>query len=108
PELLLPPSELDGPARQLGDALPHADEDGPAGLRGFILVVDDNDVSRDILVRRLVRQGHTVAEARDGRQALEKAAAESFDLILLDILMPGLNGFQVLERLKADERLREV
>ena len=76
---------------------------GPA-----ILVVDDNEDNRDMLHRRLVRSGHTVALAAGGRQALELLHEQPFDVILLDILMPELNGFEVLKRLKADESLRHV
>jgi class 3 adenylate cyclase len=75
---------------------------------GRILVVDDNPFNREVLVRRLQRQGHEVAEAVDGRQALERLAAERFDLVLLDIVMPELNGLDVLARLKADDRLRHL
>jgi adenylate cyclase len=69
-----------------------------------ILVVDDNASNRDLLFRRLSHDGHHVARADSGHQALEILEVEDFDLILLDLLMPDLNGFQVLERLKADER----
>src|SRR5262249_38487145 len=75
---------------------------------GYCLVVDDNPTNRDILCRLLLRQGHRVATAVNGREALEKVQAEAFDLVLLDIMMPELNGFQVLDRLKNDERLRDV
>jgi CheY-like chemotaxis protein/class 3 adenylate cyclase len=78
----------------------------PAG--GALLVVDDNEVNRDVLRRRLTREGHEVTVAGNGREALELLAARAFDLILLDIIMPELNGFQVLERLKADEHLRHI
>ncbi|MEO6800810.1 MAG: SpoIIE family protein phosphatase [Rhodanobacter sp.] len=71
-----------------------------------MLVVDDNEVNRDLLARRLQREGHRVALAVDGLDALAKLAVDEFDLILLDIMMPGLNGYEVLERLKADEALR--
>ena len=71
-----------------------------------VLVVDDNEVNRDLLARRLTREGHRVELAVDGLDALAKLAADDFDLILLDIMMPGLNGYEVLERLKADEALR--
>lgn len=71
-----------------------------------VLVVDDNEVNRDLLARRLAREGHRVELALDGLDALAKLAADDFDLILLDIMMPGLNGYEVLERLKADEALR--
>lgn len=77
-----------------------------AEAAAHVLVVDDNEVNRDLLARRLTREGHRVALAVDGLDALAKLAADDFDLILLDIMMPGLNGFEVLERLKADEALR--
>jgi adenylate cyclase len=73
-----------------------------------ILVVDDNASNRDLLFRRLSHDGHYVARADSGRRALEILEFEEFDLILLDLLMPDLNGFQVLQRLKADERLHDV
>jgi class 3 adenylate cyclase/CheY-like chemotaxis protein len=79
-----------------------------AAEKGALLVVDDNEANRDVLRRRLSRDGHDVAVARDGREALALLAGRPFDLVLLDIIMPGLNGFRVLECLKADERLRHV
>jgi class 3 adenylate cyclase len=75
---------------------------------GRILVVDDNASNRDLLVRRLTREGHGVTEAASGRTALRILEAEEVDLVLLDLMMPEMNGLQVLERLKADERLREI
>ncbi len=75
---------------------------------GRILVVDDNASNRDLLFRRLSRDGHDVTRAESGQRALELLAVEEFDLVLLDLMMPDLNGFQVLERLKADERLHDV
>lgn len=77
-------------------------ESGQAGGdTGAILVVDDNEINRDLLLRRLSREGHTVTLAGDGRQALALLQQHTFDLVLLDILMPEMNGFQVLEQLKA-------
>ncbi len=75
---------------------------------GSLLVVDDNEMNRDMLSRRLDRQGHMVAGAENGRQALEMIQTNSFDLVLLDVMMPELNGYQVLERLKADDDLRHI
>lgn len=75
---------------------------------GSVLVVDDNEVNRDLLARRLQRQGHTVTVAEDGFQALEMMRSKPFDLVLLDIMMPQMNGYQVLEHLKADETLRYI
>ncbi|MGH8112329.1 MAG: PP2C family protein-serine/threonine phosphatase [Rhodanobacteraceae bacterium] len=73
-----------------------------------VLVVDDNEMNRDLLARRLRREGHRVALAVDGRDALDKLAADPFDLVLLDIMMPGMDGHELLRRLKADELLRDI
>ncbi len=69
---------------------------------GRILVVDDNASNRDLLCRRLVHEGHEVTTAESGREALSILAEQEFDLILLDLMMPDMNGIEVLERLKAD------
>ena len=75
---------------------------GPA-----LLVVDDNDDNRYTLTRRLKRQGYdNVATAEHGRQALELMAARRFDLVLLDVMMPEMDGLEVLETMKADPALR--
>lgn len=76
--------------------------------QGFILVVDDNEANRDVLSRRLQRQGHTVISIDNGREALSLVRQHAFDLILLDIMMPDINGYQVLETLKADPVLRYI
>src|SRR5262249_43047072 len=78
------------------------------GTEGCLLVVDDNETNRDLLSRSLRRHGHTVIAAEGGRQALELLALERFDVVLLDIMMPEMNGFQVLERIKADPDLRHM
>ncbi|HMO57811.1 MAG TPA: alpha/beta fold hydrolase [Roseiflexaceae bacterium] len=84
----------------------------PAGsenpLRGSLLVVDDNDNNRDMLSRRLERLGYQVATAVNGRVALELLHQASFDLILLDIMMPEMNGYEVLSALRADRTLRHI
>ena len=96
--------------RDLVHSLPVADGTPSAGPRetGTILVVEDNPINRDLLVRRLVRDGHTVVEAPNGRQGLALARARPFDLVLLDVIMPELNGLQMLEQLKADPHLRHL
>src|SRR5512143_596154 len=73
-----------------------------------LLVVDDNKVNRLLLARNLELQGHSVALAENGRLALDLLRRESFDLLLLDIEMPEMNGFEVLEQLVADLRLRDL
>jgi adenylate cyclase len=78
------------------------------GESGTILVVDDNEINRDLLSRYLERQGHTVRVAHNGREALEMIAIGAFDLVLLDILMPEMNGYQVLQHLKNSETWRDL
>lgn len=77
-------------------------------LSGNLLVVDDDEANRDMLSRRLERLGFAVALAEDGRAALARAAEQPFDLILLDVVMPELDGYDVLLRLKANDGLRHV
>ena len=73
-----------------------------------ILVVDDIEDNRAVLQRRLERQGYAVECAASGGRALEMLAAAPFDLVLLDVMMPELDGFAVLERIKGDARTRDV
>ena len=75
---------------------------------GQLLVVDDNSVNRLVLGRYLQQQGHAVAYAENGRQALELLRAQAFDMMLLDIEMPEMNGYQVLEQARSDARLRDL
>jgi adenylate cyclase len=75
---------------------------------GSILVVDDIEANRDLLSRRLTRDGHRVVSVDGGQRALQALAEEEFDLVLLDLIMPDINGFDVLVRMKADERLRRI
>lgn len=73
-----------------------------------LLVIDDNKVNRLLLARSLELMGHRAALAENGRVALEAARREPFDLVLLDIEMPEMNGFQVLEQMRNDLQLRDV
>lgn len=73
-----------------------------------ILVVDDSAVTRGLLCRQLQRQGHQTLEAGNGYEALAMLQEFQVDAVLLDIIMPGMDGHQVLERMKADERLRHI
>ena len=75
---------------------------------GVILVVDDNAANREMLGRRLEREGHRVQLAESGREALEVLRARRVDLVLLDVMMPQVDGYEVLRQLKADEALRDI
>jgi signal transduction histidine kinase len=76
--------------------------------QGQILVVDDNRVNRIKLMHMLEEQGHTVAMAQNGREALQLLNAQPFDVVLLDLLMPEMDGFQALEAIKRDPELRDT
>ncbi len=78
----------------------------PSG--GRLLVVDDSQVNRLLLVRGLEQQGHEVVSAENGKEAMRLLRASPFDLLLLDIEMPEMNGFQVLEALLLDRVLRDM
>src|SRR5205809_1118148 len=80
----------------------------PKAERGFLLVVDDSEVNRDILSRRLEREGHTVAVAESGAEALQMMRAQKFDLVLLDVMMPEMDGHEVLEHLRGNEAWRDI
>jgi len=73
-----------------------------------LLVVDDNEGNRDMLSRRLSREGYTVETAENGRKALKMIETRPIDLVLLDVMMPEMNGYEVLERLKADRTRRDI
>ncbi len=77
---------------------------GPTGERameeGLLLVADDNEMNRDLLARRLSRRGFTVETAADGQEALDRIAEQSFDVIVLDIMMPRVDGMEVLRRVR--------
>jgi two-component system cell cycle response regulator len=75
---------------------------------GNILVVDDDLLNRLVLSTNLQEQGYDVATAENGRQALEMLGRQAFDVVLLDLVMPELDGFQVLERMKRDSAQREI
>jgi adenylate cyclase len=77
-------------------------------MTGKILIADDNRVNRLLLGRGLEQQGHTVVFAEHGREALELLRGDDFDLLLLDVLMPELDGYEVLAELKRDPHLREI
>jgi two-component system, cell cycle response regulator DivK len=67
-----------------------------------ILVVEDDDANRELAARFLMRQGHTVLFAHDGKQAIENALAQSPDLILMDLSLPEMDGWEATRRIKAN------
>jgi two-component system cell cycle response regulator len=73
-----------------------------------ILVVDDNAQNRELLVAYLDELGSTITTASDGLEALDKIRAGRFDLILLDIMMPRMSGFEVCRKLKSDPQTRDI
>ncbi len=76
--------------------------------QGQILVVDDNRMNRLKLSRNLEQQGHSVGLAQDGQQALAMLRNGSYDVVLLDIIMPGMDGYQVLETVKGNPEMRDI
>lgn len=79
-----------------------------AAGKGRILVVDDERLNRILLSTNLEESGYTVETAEDGRQALQMLGAESFDAVLLDLIMPRMDGYQVLAEMKRDALLRRI
>ena len=75
---------------------------------GKTVIADDNRVNRLLLARGLEKRGHTVVFAEHGREALDLMRREQFDLLLLDVLMPELDGYGVLDELKSDPHLRDI
>jgi CheY-like chemotaxis protein len=73
-----------------------------------ILLVEDNEMNRDMLSRRLVMRGHEVVIAEDGRMALEMMSGELPDLVLMDLGLPVMDGWEATRRLKADPRTASV
>jgi CheY-like chemotaxis protein len=101
-----------GGANHVAITIEHPSHDpaaaGPPVQPAHVLVVDDQEDNRSVLERRLRRQGHTVECATGGLIALDMLGRERFDLVLLDVLMPDLDGLAVLERIKADPATRDI
>src|SRR5262249_10441855 len=84
----------------------HSSPEPPARKR--VLVVEDNGPNRVMLCRRLEKHGYVTVEARDGREALDQVRKHTFDLVLCDIMMPEVDGYEVLRELKADPDLQAL
>jgi len=108
PPLIAMPSRsvIDQVMRSIQPITPNARRDQSISSR--ILVVDDMEANRELLSRRLSRDGHLVTMANDGHSALELLGKTEFDLVLLDLMMPDINGFDVLRRLKEDPAMRHI
>jgi CheY-like chemotaxis protein len=78
------------------------------GKGGELLVVDDDPANLDLLSRRLIKQGYTVTTASGGQEALDLLDKQKFDLLILDMMMPVINGLQVLRRLKSDPERKSM
>jgi len=109
PKTLILPREALTRRTPVPAARPPDPEPDPAlGGQKRILVVEDNDANRVMLCRRLNKQGFITVEARDGREALQLVPVYRFDLVLCDIMMPDVDGYQVLQTLKADPDLKAL
>ena len=73
-----------------------------------LLLVEDNEMNRDMLSRRLIKKGFEVAMAVDGKQGLNMATSEAPDLILLDMSLPVMDGWEAARHLKADDNLKKI
>ncbi len=103
-----PPAPAQPPPAASLTALPPSGAQAESEESGLLLVVDDNEENRDVLARRLQRQGHWAVTASGGREALAALADQPFDLVLLDIMMPDMDGYEVLSRIKSDPRTQRL
>ena len=109
----LSPTENSAPA-SIETLAPATDEaEPPTDLasgteNGLLLIVDDVEANRDVLSRRLKREGYQIETAASGADALEMVHQSEFDLVLLDIMMPEMDGYEVLRQLKADPNTRPI
>lgn len=73
-----------------------------------ILIIEDDKFLRKLVVRKLMSEGYDVSEAVDGEQGVKKAQTENPDLVLLDLILPGIDGFEVLARIKSDSNTNSI
>jgi adenylate cyclase len=98
-----PPIDVVGNVLRAIKPLDATDIRGRRAASGRILIIDDNASNRDLLSRRLAREGYRVTTAADATAGFARMAGEAFDLVLLDLIMPGISGFEALCRLKSEE-----
>ena len=110
-EGLIPAADLaDQSVQEIAESLRALDDRQVAAVDvpGKLLVVDDDEMNRDILARQLTRFGHQVVLAVDGPDALRRLEESEIELVLLDLFMPGMNGHQVLERIKSHSQWQHI
>jgi len=73
-----------------------------------VLIVEDDKFLRELIAQKLVKEGYDISEAIDGEEGIKKIKTENPDLVLLDLILPGIDGFEVLSRMKADEKLAKI
>ncbi len=101
-----PPTATPAPPREAARSA--RKQPSPAGAPPAILVADDNQLNRELLSRRLERERFRVTLARDGREAIDLLVQERFDLVLLDLMMPQVNGIEVLRHIRASYSMLEL
>ena len=73
-----------------------------------ILVIEDDKFLRELIVQKLLKEGYEIAEAVDGEDGIKKVTEDNPDLILLDIILPGIDGFEVLKKIKEDKKVQHI
>jgi len=73
-----------------------------------ILVIEDDTFLRELIVQKLLKEGYEIVEAVDGEDGIKKVTEEKPDIILLDIILPGIDGFEVLKKIKEDEKVQDI
>lgn len=73
-----------------------------------ILIIEDEDIMRNLLDKKLQAAGYQITVAKDGQEGVEKMKQDSFDLVLSDIIMPKMGGFEVMEKMNQDETLKNI
>jgi len=73
-----------------------------------ILIIEDDKFLRELIVKKLVKEGYEISEAVDGEEGIKKVKEEKPDLVLLDLILPGIDGFEVLSRTKEDPALSQI
>jgi class 3 adenylate cyclase len=104
----VPPTDVVGNVLRAIKPLDSPDIVARGAASGRILIVDDNASNRDLLSRRLAREGYLTTTAEDAAAAFAQIAHETFDLVLLDLIMPSISGFEALCRLKSEASTRHI